>query len=83
MEMPFTGKEKIKQNFEWFILMLLKFEIIWTWIGQVIRFWNNIDFSETPCIYKWYVLLDSLYIDKKFDHTPSHLAYTYFHCFME
>ena len=29
--------------------MLLKFEIIWTRVGQVIRIRNNIDFSETPC----------------------------------
>ena len=28
--------------------MLLKSEIIWTRIGQVIRLWNDIHFSEIP-----------------------------------
>ena len=32
--------------------MFLKFEIIWTKIGQDIRLQNNIDFSETPVHYK-------------------------------
>ena len=37
-------------DFELFLHMLLKFEIIWTRIGQVIRLWNDIEFFETPFI---------------------------------
>ena len=37
-----------------FLLILLKFDIIWTKIGQVIRLKNDVNFSETPCIYKYY-----------------------------
>ena len=32
--------------------MLLKFEIIWTKIGQIIRSQNNINFSETTSIFQ-------------------------------
>ena len=35
----------IKQNFELFLHILLKFEIIWR-IGQVIEFWNAIKISS-------------------------------------
>ena len=58
--LPFNGKEnELRQNFELFLHMLLKFEIIWTRIVQ-----NDINLSETPwtsqmksflkhpCIYK-------------------------------
>ena len=46
----YTWKEKkhLKHRiFEFFVQMLLKFEIIWMRIGQVIRLWNDIDFSES------------------------------------
>ena len=40
----------IKQNFELFLLTLLKFEIIWRKIGWIIGLRNDINFSETTCI---------------------------------
>ena len=43
-------KTKIKQSFELFLHMQLKFEIIWTKIGQVVSL-RNINFSKTPNIY--------------------------------
>ena len=45
--MTFTRKKVFKQNFELFLHMPLKFEIIWMRIGQVIRLQINTDFSET------------------------------------
>ena len=48
-EMPFAGEEKgVKNIFELFLHML-KFEIFWMRISQVIRLWKDINFSETPC----------------------------------
>ena len=34
-----------------FLHMQVKFEIIWSRIGQVIRLQSDINFSETPCFY--------------------------------
>ena len=57
IEMKFIGKEKAFKHkhkhkiFNLFLHMLLKFEIIWTRIGQVIRLRNDIHFPETPYIY--------------------------------
>ena len=55
IEMPFTGKEKTFKlyilNFEWFLHMVLKFEIISIRISQVIRLQNYINFSETLCVH--------------------------------
>ena len=44
-------KKKLK-NFQLFLYMLLKFEIIWMRFGQVIRLQNDINFSETSYIVK-------------------------------
>ena len=53
----YTWKEKkLKQNSELFLHILLKIEIIWMRIGQVIKLQNDISVSETPCIIKQFKL---------------------------
>ena len=50
-------KKTIKQNFELFLNMFLKFEIISMRIDrQVIRLQNNINFLETPRIIRKYIM---------------------------
>ena len=44
----YSWKEKTKQDFELFLHMLLKLEIISVRIGQDIELQNNINISETP-----------------------------------
>ena len=49
ISIPQKKKNNIKtKNFYFFLHMLLKSEIIWTRIGQIIRLQNDINFSETP-----------------------------------
>ena len=57
----YTWKKKatLNINFELFLHMLLKFEIISIWTAQVIKFWNDIYFSETPNICKNWNIADT------------------------
>ena len=41
--------------------MLLKYEIIWMQVGQIIRLWNDINFSETSLYFIWLTLNYSIY----------------------
>ena len=48
----------VTENFDLFLLVQFKFEIIQMWIGQVVRYQNGINFSDIP--YLW-IFLHTLY----------------------
>ena len=48
-------------NIELFLHMLIKSEIIWRKIGQVIRLWNDMNFSETCASQMMLIFLNTLY----------------------
>ena len=52
MSFLYLKKKKKLKNFELFLHMPLKFEIIWMRIGQVITSQNDVDFSEITCTFK-------------------------------
>ena len=43
--------------------MLFEFEIIWMGINQVIRLWNDINFSETPSTFL--ISLKATFLEKE------------------